>query len=96
MKQIEHDYKGENIEFIGACFENDRELWLEKIREFDLEGTQLIVKGSWDSPFRKDYQIPWVPTYILIDTEGKIIDARAPWPSEDLRDLLDKIMENEI
>lgn len=94
FKQIEHDYKGKNIEFISACFENNRELWLKKIKEFNLEGIQLIVKGSWNSKFSKDYQIPWVPTYILIDKEGKIIDARAPKPSENLRDLLNKTLEN--
>ena len=96
LNQIEHDYKGKNIEFIGICFENNKEIWLKRIREYNLEGIQLVAKGGWDSQFRKDYQIPWVPTYILIDKEGKFIDARASKPSEYLRDLLNKILENNI
>lgn len=91
LNQIELDYKGKNIEFIGTCFENNKEIWLKRIKEYKLGGTQLTAKGGWDSQFKKDYHIPWVPTYVLIDKEGKIIDARAPKPSENLRDLLDKI-----
>ena len=96
LNQLEQDYKGKNIEFIGICFENNKEIWLKRIREYNLEGIQLVAKGGWDSQFRKDYQIPWVPTYILIDKEGKFIDARASKPSENLRDLLNKILENNI
>jgi hypothetical protein len=53
----------------------------------------LMIKGGRDSQFRKGYKIHWTPTYILIDTEGKFIDARAPRPSENLRDLLDKTLK---
>lgn len=90
LNQIELDYKGKNIEFIGTCFENNKEIWLKRIKEYKLGGIQLTAKSGWDSQFKKDYQIPWIPTYILIDKEGKIIDARASKPSENLRDLLNK------
>ncbi len=90
LNQIEHDYKGKNIEFIGVCFENNSEIWQKRIEEFNLGGLQLRAKDSWNSKFRMDYQIPWVPTYILIDKEGRFIDARAPKPSENLRGLLDR------
>jgi thiol-disulfide isomerase/thioredoxin len=88
LKQIEQDYKGKNIEFVCVCFEEKSEVWLNKIKELDLKGIQLTAKGGWHSQFRMDYQINWVPTYILIDNDGKIIDARAPKPSDNLRDLL--------
>lgn len=89
LNQIEHDYMDKNIVFIGVCFENNSEIWQKRIKEFNLKGLQFRAKGSWNSQFRKDYQIPWVPTYILINKEGKFIDARAPKPSENLRELLD-------
>jgi thiol-disulfide isomerase/thioredoxin len=94
LNQIENDYKGKNIEFIGVCFEKNLETWLQRIKEYNLGGIQLTAKEDWNSQFRKDYKIPWVPIYILIDKEGKFIDARAPKPSENLRDLLDKTLEN--
>ena len=94
LNQIENDYKGKNIEFIGICLEKNREIWLKRIKEYNLHGIQLTAKGDWNSQFRKDYKIPWVPTYILIDKEGKIVDARAPNPSEDLCVLLNETIEN--
>jgi thiol-disulfide isomerase/thioredoxin len=96
LNQIVLDYKGKNIEFIGTCLENNKEIWLKRIKEYKLGGIQLTVKGGWDSQFKKDYQIPWIPTYILIDKEGKIINARASKPSENLRDLLNMTLENKI
>jgi thiol-disulfide isomerase/thioredoxin len=92
LEKIEEDYKGKDIEFICACVEKDHDLWLRRMKELNVKGTQLNIKGGRDSQFRKDYKIIWTPTYILIDKEGKFIDARAPKPTEDLRDLLDKIL----
>ena len=37
---------------------------------------------------RKAYKIDVIPTVILIDREGKFIDARAPLPSENLESVL--------
>ena len=96
LNQIENDYKGKNVEFIGVCFEKNPEIWLKRIKEYNLRGIQLSAKEDWNSKFRNDYKIPGVPTYILIDNEGRIIDARAPKPSENLRDLLNKTLENKI
>lgn len=90
LKRIEKEYHDKNIEFIGVCFEKDQDVWLKRIDEFGLECPQFTVENSWGSKFRNDYRIPWVPTFMLIDPEGKIIHARAPKPSEGLRELLDK------
>jgi thiol-disulfide isomerase/thioredoxin len=94
LNQIEKDYKGKNIEFIGVCLEKNSEIWLKRIREYNLHGLQFTAQGDWNSQFRKDYKIPWVPTYILIDKESKIIDVRAPKPSENLRELLNETLDN--
>jgi thiol-disulfide isomerase/thioredoxin len=92
LEKIEQDYKDKNIEFICACVEPDRDLWLKRMKELNVKGTQLLIKGGRDAQFRKDYKIIWTPTYILIDKEGKFIDARASRPTENLRELLDKIL----
>jgi thiol-disulfide isomerase/thioredoxin len=92
LEKIEQDYKGKNIAFICACVEPDRELWLKRMKELNVKGTQLLIKGGRNAQFRKDYKIIWTPTYILIDKDGKFVDARAPRPTEDLRDLLDKTL----
>ena len=49
---------------------------------------QLLANNGWKSEFRKDYKIDVIPTVILIDREGKFIDARAPLPSENLEIVL--------
>jgi len=46
-----------------------------------LGGIQLFADNDWKSSFVKDYQINGIPRFILIDTEGNIVDPNAPRPS---------------
>ena len=50
-----------------------------------------MVDKSTGKKFKKDYLINVFPTYILIDKEGKFINARAPYPTDGLEQLLDNL-----
>jgi hypothetical protein len=53
-----------------------------------MNGIQLLANNGWQSEFKKAYKIDVIPTVILIDREGKFINARAPLPSENLHTVL--------
>jgi peroxiredoxin len=90
LKQIEEDYMGLNIVFVGICIENNQELMRKKVKSLDLKGIQLITKLDLNSPLLKDYKINHTPVYMLIDKDGTIVDPRAPYPSQNLKNLLEK------
>jgi thioredoxin-related protein len=50
----------------------------EKISDI---GIQLLIQEEADRNFIKDYRIDTTPRFILIDTEGEIVEANAPSPS---------------
>ena len=50
---------------------------------------KLYQINDWKSDFVKNFAIDGIPRFILIDTEGKIINADAPRPSDaKLKELL--------
>ncbi|WP_431127562.1 TlpA family protein disulfide reductase [Flagellimonas flava] len=85
LKEVEKKYRGKNIEFLSISVDTDRSYddWKKMVVDKELTGVQLIADKAWDSEFIKDYQIKGIPRYILIDPEGKIVNAMAPSPSTD-------------
>lgn len=83
LKDLEKEYEGKNIEFVSISIdrEKDYESWKQMVTDEELGGVQLIADKAWESDFVQDYQIKGIPRFILIDPEGKIIDAKAPRPS---------------
>lgn len=91
LKELKQKYKDEDISFICINFDEPREMWLKMLAKLDLHGIQLMVDKSTGKKFKKDYLINVFPTYILIDKEGKFINARAPYPTDGLEQLLDNL-----
>lgn len=89
LQKLEKKYLDKNISFISISVDDQKgyEAWREMVTEKNMSGVQLYAKG--DSKFSNDYRIISIPRFILIDPEGKIIDANAPKPSSPLiRNLL--------
>ncbi|WP_333696093.1 TlpA family protein disulfide reductase [Flavobacterium sp.] len=94
LKAIEKEYHGKNIEFVSISIDaqKDQEKWKKMVAEKELKGIQLFADNDWKSDFVKNYAIDGIPRFILIDTEGKIVNADAPRPSEEkLKELLKEV-----
>ncbi|MBA6156029.1 TlpA family protein disulfide reductase [Tenacibaculum sp. S7007] len=83
LKKIEKQYHDKNIEFVSISIDvkKDHNLWTEMVKEKELTGVQLFSDNDWNSKFVKGYGINSIPRFILIDPDGKIINANAPRPS---------------
>lgn len=60
----------------------DQPKWSKFVTEKQLGGIQLLAENEWNSKIIKDYGINGVPTFILLDPNGNIVNARAPKPSD--------------
>jgi len=92
LVQLEEEYHGKNIKFISISIDRlkDKEKWRQMVVEKELKGTHLIANNDFDSDFISAYEIFGVPRFILIDPNGNIITAKAPYPSsEQIRQLFD-------
>ncbi len=95
LKETEKAYHDKNIEFVSISVDRPAayDMWQKMVIDRELGGVQLIADNNFDSDFIKDYVILGIPKFILLDTEGNIVDANAPRPSDPkLKDLLNSLL----
>ena len=96
LKELEHRYEDTNITFVSISVdkENVKDKWRQMVAAKELGGTQLFADNSFDSSFMKAYGINSIPRFIIIDPEGKVLEATAPRPSyEKTKTLLDSLVK---
>jgi thiol-disulfide isomerase/thioredoxin len=83
LQKIEEKYHGKNIAFVSLSIDkaDAHEAWKTMVTEKEMSGIQLFAPSDWSSKFVQDYGIEGIPTFIMIDPEGKIVSASAPRPS---------------
>ncbi len=96
FEKMHNTYKGKNIEFISISIDTpeNKNKWLQHIRERQLTGIQLFENQGSQSAFIKSLNNSSIPRYLLIDPNGKIIDPDAPKPSSE-KEII-KLFENII
>jgi thiol-disulfide isomerase/thioredoxin len=82
LNELETKYHGKNIAFVSISIDqiNAENKWRQMVQNKNMTGIQLFSNG--DQSFVQAYQISGIPRFILIDPEGKIVDANAPRPSD--------------
>lgn len=82
LKQLEKEYHGKNIEFVSISIDkpNAYQTWRNMVKKEQLIGVQLFAKEN--SSFITEYAINSIPRFILLDPEGKIVDADTYRPSD--------------
>lgn len=105
-KKLIGDYKGKNIVFISISVDKDKAAWekmvKEGIPELDPETGKptvpaKMIQMTWlqlhDAvKYNKIWLVKFIPTFVLIDPQGKIVNSRAQRPSNpELRTILDKL-----
>lgn len=95
LKQMEEKYHGKNIEFVSISIDvlKDHDKWKKFVTDKELGGVQLIADKDWNSDFVKSFGIRGIPRFILIDPNGKIVQADAARPSSPrLQEELDALL----
>lgn len=90
LKKVEEKFHGKNIEFVSISIDTrkDYDKWKKFVVTKELGGIQLFADKDWNSDFVKAYGINGIPRFILIDPNGKIINANADRPSNPALTLL--------
>lgn len=80
LKALEKKFEGKPIVFVSISCDKDPEAWRTAMKEEKTEGIQLIAGA--DLSFLKAYMVQAIPRFILLDPEGKIVDAHMTLPSD--------------
>lgn len=79
LKELERQFDGCAITFIGMSVDADRSDWEERLGKGDMPGVQLYL--GHESDFLDAYEVSSIPRFILLDKDGKILDADMTRPS---------------
>ena len=96
LKRLEQQYHDKNIEFVSISVDKAelKEKWKQTIVDREMTGVQLFAgKSESELDFTKNYLIKGLPRFILIDPDGKIVNANAPRPSDGdkLKDIFEEL-----
>jgi thiol-disulfide isomerase/thioredoxin len=93
FEKLVTEYQGEDIVFLCISLDVKRKLWEDYLNKNKKEGLNLFAVSGFDSELAEGFQITAIPTFILIDKDGKIVDADAPRPSSpEIRKALDELL----
>lgn len=91
FEALSKKYEGKNIVFIPVSTDARRATWLSYLKSHHKELPQYI---SHDEALKQEWCIMYIPRFILIDKDFKIVNAYAPRPSEEeITALLDSVLE---
>lgn len=96
LKKMEEKYHDKNISFVSISIDvnKDFEKWKNFVYEKQLGGIQLFADKNWTSDFMMSFSINSIPRFILIDPNGKVVNANVARPSSPkLQTQLDELLK---
>lgn len=82
LKEMESELHDQPIAFVSISIDSDKAAWEKMVKEDELQGYQLFAEGAWRADIAKAYAISGIPRFIMVDKEGKIVNANATRPSD--------------
>ena len=73
-------YKSNKIQFVGLSVDEDIKKWF--IDAKSKSKATLQIHANDKNAFGKNYSMETIPRFILIDPNGKFINAKMPQPEE--------------
>jgi len=84
---------GKEIEFVSISIDGEYETMVNFLNAKDREGSGVYLHFGRDKKVKDNYNIRSVPTYVIIDREGKIIDSFAQRPSGGVEQTFSKLLQ---
>lgn len=81
LQKLEEMFKDMKIKFVSISTDQNKDAWEKMVREEKLGGIQL--HAGTDESFVKAYRINGIPRFILLDQEGRILEANMSRPSKE-------------
>ncbi len=82
LKELEEEF-GDEIAFVSVSVDTEKETWHNYVREKELTGIQILSQGGSKAEIMDLYMIQGIPRFIMVDADGKIVNADASRPSYD-------------
>ncbi len=75
VKALHDDYYKRGVAFVGVSFDTSKEAWQNCIKKFGMNWPHYSELKKWkkETQIDRDYHLDWIPTYYIIDPDGKVM-----------------------
>ena len=82
-KKLRKQFAGKDVVFVYLCMSSPLEsTWKARIGEYQIEGEHFRLSEDLAGPFRKKFDIGFIPRQLLINKTGSVVNADAKGPGE--------------
>jgi thiol-disulfide isomerase/thioredoxin len=95
LLKLEAEYRGKDITFLSVSFDKEADVqkWKEFIKTNTMIDIQLRAENAGNRLLTDAWNISMIPRFVILDKEGKVVDANAPFPSsKEIRWALNKFL----
>ena len=75
LRKANNSYGERNLNILQVSLDDDRQLWLQAIKEDQLDWYHVSDLRRWECPAVDLYQVDKIPFTILIDPNGRILEV---------------------
>jgi thiol-disulfide isomerase/thioredoxin len=90
-KPLKAHFAGKPVDFVYIAYEHNRgnpqEIWKKTVNYYKLSGRHILAGEELKKSIEKLYQpgeMKGLPTYLLVDKTGRLVNLSAPGPSSHL------------
>ncbi len=69
--------KKSNVAYLLLSVDKEDARWKAAITRFNIRGDHYRFEQGWKNPFSNYVDLDWIPRYIILNEEGKIIEPKA-------------------
>lgn len=75
VKELYANYHDRGVAFVGVSFDFNGDAWRNYIKKNDLNWLHYSELKKWkkDTEIDKLYNVSWIPTYYVIDPDGRVV-----------------------
>lgn len=81
-KKLKEHFKGKDVVFAYISVDENEENWEKAKKKYHLTGLHALGEKAWQSKVPTEYGVRSIPSYFLIDKEGKFVLENTPRPSQ--------------
>jgi thiol-disulfide isomerase/thioredoxin len=94
-KKLHEYYKSKPIAFVNVSLDSKDDVWRYALKKFDVDGINTLEEKGTESETAKKYGVKGIPSYFLIDKDGKfavIEDLARPSDGKKLKAQIEKLL----
>lgn len=80
--KLKEEFKGKDVVFVYMSTDKNAAQWESMIAQLDITGENYRASDKVKQEIVKQFNLQYIPRYVLINKEGKVADENAKRPSD--------------